>query len=146
MEDTMNNGNLKLVQNIYAAFGRGDMQPLMDALDPNVTWAMIGPEDVPMAGIRHGKAGVMEFFKTLKEVQQLREFAPLKFLAADDTVVVIGHTKWTMNNNGVSGENDWVHVMTFMNGKIISYRGHQDTALLTQAYHAKPALKRAANS
>ena len=97
------------------------------------------------AGIRNGKAGVMEFFKVLHEVQQLKDFTPQKFVATDDTVCVIGHTKWTMNNNGVSGENDWVHVITFKDGKIIKYRGHQDTGLLAEAYHAKPAQKRAAN-
>ena len=143
----MSNDNLKNTQEAYAAFGRGDMQPLMDSLSPDVTWGMVGrPHDVPMAGIRNGKAGVMEFFKVLHEVQQLKDFTPQKFVATDDTVCVIGHTKWTMNNNGVSGENDWVHVITFKDGKIIKYRGHQDTGLLAEAYHAKPALKRAANA
>ena len=146
MEDIMSKTNLELVQDVYAAFGRGDMQALMDALHPDVTWGMIGrPQDVPMAGIRNGKAGVGEFFKILHEVQQLRDFAPQKFVATDDTVCVIGHTKWTMNNNGVAGENDWVHVLTLKDGKIIKYRGHQDTGLLAEAYHAKPATKRAAN-
>jgi uncharacterized protein len=142
----MEKTNLKLVQDAYAAFGRGDMQVLMDMLAPDVSWGMIGdPKEVPMAGIRTGKAGVGEFFRILHEVQQLEKFEPLKFLAADDTVAVIGHTNWTMNRNGVSGENDWVHVYTFKDGKVTQYRGHQDTAKLANAYLAEPAMKRAAN-
>ncbi len=142
----MSNENLKKVQDAYAGFGRGDMQPLMDILSPDVSWGMVGrPHDVPMAGIRQGKAGVNEFFKTLHEVQQLKDFAVQKFVASDDTVCVIGHTKWVMNDSGVAGENDWVHVITFKDDKVITYRGHQDTGLLAEAYHAKPALKRAAN-
>jgi uncharacterized protein len=142
----MEKTNIKRVQDAYAAFGRGDMQTLMDMLHPDVSWGMVGdPKDVPMAGIHAGKSGVGEFFRLLHEVQQLEKFEPLKFLAGDDTVAVIGHTNWTMNRNGVSGDNEWVHVYTFKDGKIIQYRGHQDTAKLAAAYHAEPALKRAAN-
>lgn len=146
-EDEMTNDNLKDTIDCYTAFGRGDMQPLMEKLSPDVTWGMVGrPEDVPMAGIRSGIAGVQEFFKTLKQVQQLKDFAPQRFLAAEDTVFVIGHTKWVMNNNGVTGENDWIHVLTFKDGKVVKYRGYQDTGLLAEAYHAKPATKRAVNA
>ena len=142
----MENTNLTLVQDAYAAFSRGDMQTLMDMLDPDVSWGMVGdPKDVPMAGIRTGKAGVGEFFRILHEVQQLDKFEPQKFLAGGDTVAVIGHTNWTMNRSGVSGDNDWVHVLTLKDGKVTKYRGHQDTAKLAAAYHAEPALKRAAN-
>ena len=138
--------NVKFIQDLYAAFGRGDMQPLMTALDPAVSWSMVGrPQDVPMAGIRTGKAGVENFFKTLREVQQLLEFTAHKFIGSGDTVCVLGHSKWIMNNNGVDGENDWVHVYTLKNGKIISYRGHHDTAHMAEAYHAAPAKMRAAN-
>ena len=134
----MSNDNLKRTQEAYAAFGRGDMQPLMDSLSPDVTWGMIGrPHDVPMAGIRKGKQGALDFFQTLQEVQELKEFAPQKFVGDDDTVVIIGHTKWKMHKSGVEGENDWVHVFTIKDGLVTSFRGHQDTGLLAEAYHGR---------
>lgn len=138
----MTHPNITLVQTIYAAFGRGDVAAVLDALDANVTWGLVGDSaDVPMAGIRQGKAGAAEFFKCLKETQQLTSFAPRVFAAGDDTVFVQGHAAWIMNGSGVTGENDWVHVFTFKGGKVVSYRGFQDTALLSKAYHAAPARK-----
>ena len=143
----MTNTNIKLVQDAYGAFGRGDIPAALEMMTPDVTWGMIGrSKDVPMAGIRDGKAGAAEFFRLLKETQELKSFEPQKFAAADDMVFVAGHTAWTMHRSGVSGENDWVHVFTIRDGKISAFRGHQDTGLLAEAYHAAPAVKRAASN
>ncbi len=137
--------NVKLVQDVYGAFGRGDIQAVLDTLAPDVTWGLVGREqDLPFAGIRQGKAGAAEFFRALKETQQLTSFEPKTFRGADDMVFVQGRAAWIMCRNGVSGENDWLHAFTIRNGKVTAYRGYQDTALLSQAYQAAPAGKRAA--
>lgn len=136
--------NAKLIQDLYAAFGRGDLNAVIDACAPDVTWGTVGrPKDVPFSGIRSGKEGVVEFFKALKQTQELKQFQPQRFLGAEDMVFVLGHTQWTMNNNGISGENDWVHIYTLKDGKIVKFRGHLDTGLLAEAYHAAPAARRA---
>ena len=141
----MSNANIKLVQDVYAAFGRRDIPAVLDALTPDVTWGLVGREkDVPMAGIRNGKAGAGEFFRLLTETQELTAFEPRKFAAADDTVFVAGRAAWIMCKSRVAGENEWVHVFTIRDGKISAFRGHQDTGLLAEAYHALPAAKRAA--
>ena len=142
----MSNANIKLVQDVYAAFGRGDIPAVLGMLAPDVTWGMVGREqDVPMAGIRAGKAGAGEFFRLLKETQQITRFEPQKFSAAEDMVFVSGRAAWIMCRSGESGENEWLHVFTIRDGKVAEYRGYQDTAMLAQAYHAMPAAKRAAN-
>ena len=143
----MSNANIKLVQDVYAAFGRRDIPTVLDALTPDVSWGMIGrAQDVPMAGIRQGKAGAGEFFKLLKETQEITRFEPQKYAATDDMVFCWGHSAWTMRRNGVSGENDWLHVFTIRDGKISVYRAYHDTGMLAEAYHAAPAVKRAANA
>lgn len=142
----MSDANIKLVQDVYAAFGRRDIAAVLDKVTPDVTWGMIGrAKDIPIAGIRQGKAGVGEFFKTLAETQELTGFTPQKLAAADDTVFVLGHATWRMHRSGVRGENTWVHVFTIRDGKVTSFRGHWDTATLAEAYHAAPGMKAAAN-
>lgn len=137
----MTHPNIELVQDIYAAFGRGDIAFILDAVAPDITWGLVGnAEDIPMAGIRSGKAGVTDFFKSLKETQQITAFSPRSFAANDDTVFVLGHAAWIMNSNGTTGENPGVHVFGIKAGKVTSYRGFQDTALLSKAHHA-PARK-----
>lgn len=146
MEDDMSNANIKIVQDCYAAFGRGDVPAILAVLTDDVSFGMVGrPEDVPMAGIHQGKAGAAEFFRCLKETQEITRFSPSDFAANDSNVYVGGSVAWIMNRNGVAGENDWVHVFTFRDGKICAFRGHEDTGLLAAAYHADPEPRRAAS-
>lgn len=139
----MSQANIQLVQSVYAAFGRGDIAAVLDALTTDVSWGMVGREqDVPMAGIRSGKAGAGQFFQLLRETQEITRFEPLKFAATEDMVFCWGRAEWTMCASGVAGANDWLHVMTVRDGKVCEWRGHQDTALLAQAFHATPARQR----
>ena len=57
--------NLDVVQHVYAAFGRGDIEGIIDLMDPQVCWITPGPPDMPSAGTRYGHAAVREFFDTL---------------------------------------------------------------------------------
>jgi ketosteroid isomerase-like protein len=147
MEDDMSEANIRLVKDMYAAFGRGDIPAILDMLTPDVTCGMVGrASDVPMAGIRHGVAGAAEFFRLTHETQDLRTFEPQLFADAGEHVLVKGHSAWTMRSSGVSGENDWVHVFIVRNGKVAAFFGHQDTGLLAEAYHAATAEERAART
>ena len=48
---------LSVVQNVYAAFGRGDIPALLDALAPDVRWEVVGRKgDYPTFGVRHGRS------------------------------------------------------------------------------------------
>lgn len=137
----MSDAKIKMLQDAFAAFGRGDLQPVFDLMTPDVTWGMVGrEEDVPFLGIRSGKDGAGAFFKLLNETTEITVYEPQTFLAADDKVFVWGHVASTMRHNGVPIENDWLHVYTFRDGKICEFRGYSDTALQAAAYNA-PAMK-----
>jgi uncharacterized protein len=144
----MSTANKKFVQDLYAAFMRGDIQAIVDACAPDVTWGIVGREqDLPMLGIRSGKAGVAVFFQTMHDIHDITEFEPKTFVAAEDKVFVWGRYRWIMRANGCPGENEWLHVATIQDGRIASWRGYNDTAYLVAAYRAAPAAaaKKAAN-
>lgn len=141
----MSNANIKLLQDAFDAFKRGDIQAVIDALTEDVTWGLAGrSEDVPFLGIRHGKAGALEFFRVLGEVQTVTAFEPKRYAATEDMVFGWGRTEWTMVGNGVSGDNDWLFTATVRGGKISAFRGYLDTAAMTEAYRA-PTVKKVAN-
>src|SRR5262245_15257280 len=81
------------VQDMYAAFSRGDIDTLIGHVSDNVTWvAVYGTcPRVPMSGERRGKAAVREFFKQVAENVFFSSFEPKDFIATDDTVVTLGH-------------------------------------------------------
>lgn len=134
----MSEQNLQLVQSVYAAFGRGDIPAVIEVMAPNGTIGIVGRrQDAPFLGIFEGKAGGAEFFEQLMEAQEFHSFEPLRYLAAEDKVFVWGRYRWTMRQSGVSKESEWLHEITLRDGKMTAWRGHNDTAMLAEAYHAK---------
>ena len=47
--------NLRTVEAVYAAFGRGDLGALLNTLGEDVVWEHPGPADIPWAGDRRGR-------------------------------------------------------------------------------------------
>lgn len=141
----MSKQNLELVQSVYAAFGCGDVAAVIDVMAPTGTIGIVGRrQDAPFFGIFDGKAGAAEFFKQLTEAQEFHTFEPLRYLAAEDKVFVWGRYRWTMRKSGVSKESEWLHEITLHDGKMTGWRGHNDSAMLAEAYHAAPAVARTA--
>ena len=129
------NPNIDVIQNLYAAFGRGDIDSIVASTTPDVVWGLDGrPQDFPFLGQHKGHAGVQQFFKVLAQVHDITSFTPREFYADGDKVFVIGRYSWTMKPSGRSGESDWLHVWTIHNGKIAAMRSLNDTALLAEAY------------
>jgi ketosteroid isomerase-like protein len=141
----MSEANLKVVQTAYAAFGRGDIPAVIETMSADATIGIVGRrQDAPFLGIFEGKVGAAEFFKQLTEAQEFHTFEPLRFLAAEDKVFIWGRYRWTMRKSGVASESEWLHEITLCDGKMTNWRGHNDTAMLADAYHAASAAKRSA--
>ena len=129
MNDT--NKNIELVQNAYAAFGKGDVPAILAMMTEDVTMGIVGrPEDAPFLGLHSGKMGVGEFFRQLGEAHEIHMFEAKRFVAGEDKVSVWGHYRWTMRASGVSKHSEWLHEATVRGGRIASWLGHNDTAML----------------
>jgi ketosteroid isomerase-like protein len=56
--------NTETVQEIYKAFGRGDVPAILDKLDDHVEWETQVPvPGVPWLQSRRGKENIADFFK-----------------------------------------------------------------------------------
>jgi len=127
--------NISLAQSLYAAFGRGDIATIVNAMSPDVTWVMTGsPKDYPTLGARKGPSAVQEFFRLVAENQDATDFSPKEFYASGDLVFVLGHYAWTIRKTGKSVGTDWVHIFTIKNGKVTAFREFTDTAQFAQAF------------
>ena len=45
------------------------------------------------------------------------------------------------SKSGVSDTTEWLHEITLRDGKMVVWRGHNDTAMLAAAYHATAAQR-----
>ena len=141
----MSKKNIELVQEGYAAFGKGDIPAILAMMTPDVTIGIVGrKEDAPFLGLRQGKDGATDFFKGLHDAHEIHLFEPQRYVATEDLVFVWGHYHWTMRKSGVSKDTEWFHVWTIRDGKCASLHGHNDTAMLASAYYGQPVSKLAA--
>lgn len=126
--------NVRLIQEAYAAFGRGDVQAVLNALTPDIEWTIPGPPQVKICGVRRGQAQVGEFFRDLAEAEDIEQFEPRDFIAGGDKVVAIGHYRSKIRATGATADMDWVHVFTLRNGKVASFREFTDTLAVAEGY------------
>ena len=131
--------NIELVQRAYAAFGRGDIEGVLAMLDDNVEWATPGAPEIPMAGRRHGRGGVREFFSVLSQTIDMEHFEPQKFFADGDEVVVLGTDRFRVKGGAKWLEQSWCHTFTVKNGKVVAFNEIMDTAALAAELKAIPA-------
>jgi ketosteroid isomerase-like protein len=127
--------NTRVVQDAYAAFGRGDVPGILATLDDNVVWKAVhgASKHVPTAGERRGKAAVSEFFAVLAQAFQFDRFEPREFIAQSDRVAVVGsYAARTSTNKRIDSE--WVMLFTVRNGRIAEFQEFTNTAMLNAAF------------
>lgn len=129
--------NTKVVQDAYAAFGRGDVEALLGYFDENIVWKPVTgvAGHVPTAGERRGKASVGEFFKIVSEQVNFLRFEPREFVAQGDKVVAIGHYVAKVPT-GRGFESDFVMVFALRDGKVVQFQEFSDSAAINAAYDA----------
>jgi ketosteroid isomerase-like protein len=128
--------NTKVVQDAYAAFGRGDITTLLGYMTDDIHWQpVIGTgKHVPFAGERKGKAAVAEFFKKVAESEDFQQFEPREFVAQADKVVAIGHYRAVTKTTRKSFESDFVMVFTLREGRVASFQEFTDSAGINAAF------------
>ena len=95
----MSNANVMLIQDLYAAFGRGDIATIIDWATPDVEWEIVGRRTDfrdPWPAQREG--WVAEFFGLLAQHLDFAEFSPKEFFATNNMVFVLGHYAMTVKD------------------------------------------------
>jgi ketosteroid isomerase-like protein len=122
--------NVDVVKHAYAAFARGDVAAVVDAMDPGIEWrqaegnpympsgeAWVGPEAI-----------VNNLFVRLGAEWDAFAVHPNAYHDAGDTVVVEGRYSGTYKDTGKSMDTQVCHVWRLRNGKIIRFQQYVDTA------------------
>jgi uncharacterized protein len=131
----MSNANVKFVESLYAAFKKGDIATIVGAFAPDATWEVTGRrEDYPTLGIRKGRSGGEEFFRTVAETQEVLDFSPREFYPAGDKVFVLGHYAWRIRKTGRKVETNFIHIFTVKDGKVMNFLEFTDTAKFAEAF------------
>lgn len=131
--------NLETVQDIYKAFGQGDIPRILSYLAPTVEWEYgVNSTDVPWLQPRRGAADVGKFFEALGAAD-FHRFVVKHVLGSGDLVVGLVDVEATVKATGRKFvEDDEVHLWYFDPlGKVVRFRHRVDTHQHQLAY--KPA-------
>ena len=118
--------NLEVVQGAYEAFGRGDIEAVVTALDPQIEWIEGDVEGLPYAGTHHGvEAVVNNVFAQLPTTYDNFALAPQEWVDGGETIVMIGEL--TSEKDGREATQRVAQVWTLRDGRAVRFESFQDT-------------------
>ena len=126
--------NKEIVQQMYVDFGQANIQGILDAISDDIIWDTPGPELIPWAGIRNGKAGAMDFFNQVGATTTYEKFEPQAFIEEGDKVIALGVAHFTTTTTGKKGVSPWIMAWTFKNGKAVHVKNHWDTYAIAETF------------
>ena len=131
--------NIALIQKLYAAFGRGDFQTILDNVTPDVTWTLDGPAIIPFAGRRIGPQQVSGFFDALATTQTNQTLTIDDYIAQGDKVATVGRYSAVVTATGKKVDGAIAHIFTVRDGRISAFLDFGDTAQMADAYMSAKA-------
>lgn len=123
------------IQRLYEAFGRGHVDGVVAELADSVDWAAeAASSSVPWYGNYRGKDEVPRFFKEIGANVEVTEFSLLSFASNDTDVIVALHWAYTVNATGKRASMHMQHWFRFADGKIVFFRGSEDSEQSAAAF------------
>ncbi|MHA6645178.1 nuclear transport factor 2 family protein [Mesorhizobium sp. A623] len=123
--------NVQTVKAFFAAIGRGDRDALLSLVAEDIEWIIPG-KDWPLAGTRHGHAGLTDLLETAStSIETSTE--PREFIAQGDRVFVVGFARGRIKATNKTFEDDWIFAITVRHGKLTNIREYVDTQALARA-------------
>jgi ketosteroid isomerase-like protein len=122
----MSRRNVAAANRLYESRNRGDVDAVLAECDPEVEWhphlATVSRQPI------RGHQGVREYLLSLQEDWESFRHEPKQFFDAGDKVVVFLHTYARGRASGVDVDVAVAHVLTFKQGKCVSFVSYHDRA------------------
>jgi ketosteroid isomerase-like protein len=121
------------VQELYAAFGRGDLPAILSKLADDVVWEYEAPAVIKLSGIRHGVTETRGFFEAIVAENIDPKLTITEYVESGDTVMTIGRYSATAEPSGRKFDTPIAHYWKFRDGKVIRYVGFANTGAVAEA-------------
>jgi ketosteroid isomerase-like protein len=130
------NSNIQLIQDIHAAFGRGDVPYILERVAEDVDWRHSRSPEIPYGGAYRGRDGVVSFFTRLGQAVEVTAFASKRFAAEGDEVFVVGDWAGKARATGQAFDGDWMMRFAVRGGRVAAFQAYEDTAALLPAFRS----------
>lgn len=125
-------GNVAIMKGAYEAFGRGDIEAVLAAFDPQIEWreAESNPYQLDGSPWTGGAAVTENLFIKLASEWDGFTVSPVAFHDAGDVVVVEARYTGTYKATGKAINAQVCHVWKLRDGKVTNFQQYVDTAQL----------------
>ena len=126
--------NLATTQQLYSSFAKRDIGAILSLLSPDIVWGEPQNPFNPAGGTRRGHSGFLEWVNIGQKAEEILILEPRKFLLDADSVAVVGYTKIRAKPTNKIYETDFVHVLSFKDGKVVKFQEFFDTYIAGEAF------------
>jgi len=123
----------KLVESLVAAFNRGDIASILARFADDCRLRETRAQELPYAGDFSGRAGAGKFFDAMLAALEPNRLEIDLWVCEGENVVAMGSWGGKGRNTGKSFESHLALYFRIRDGKIIEFRGHDDTAVTAAA-------------
>ena len=127
--------NVRLLKNLYEAFGRGDIPTVLGTMSPDIRWYQAeGNPYMPSGEAFVGPDAVLnKLFMKLGAEWDGFTVHPKSFHGAGDSVIVEARYSGTYKATGKSIDAQVCHVWDVKDGKVTRFQQYVDTAKIQDA-------------
>lgn len=111
-----------IVERMFAAFGRGDIDALLETVHPESSWTYIGANPRTTKAEFSGHDAVRKFFEGVLKRLDMSAFNMDEFIVEGDTVVIFGSETGTVRASGEHFHNEWSQKYVVRDGLIVEMR------------------------
>ena len=109
---------------------------MLGLLDPDVSWELIGPSEIPYFGAYRGVEGVRRFLALLDEHCQVEQFEIESLISTERGALAEGSERGRFAGRTKDYEMRWCHVLEISDGRIVRFVDHLDTAPMLAAWRS----------
>lgn len=124
--------NVSVIQQMYAAFGSGDLKAILSHVADDAEWTNYGPPTIPYAGAWKGQ--IPRFFEAIAGTTLGARVIAEDYIASGDRVVATGRFTATVKSTGAQIDTPVAHVFTLRAGKVTRWIGYSDSARVAEAH------------
>jgi uncharacterized protein len=107
------------VRRMFAAFGAGDLDALIETVHPESRWTYYGVNPRLSQATFSGRAEVRRFFERILERLEMTAFNTDEFIVQGDTVVIFGSESGTVRATGQAFRNEWAQKYVVRENQIV---------------------------
>jgi ketosteroid isomerase-like protein len=108
------------VQRMFAAFGAGDLDVLLETVHPDSRWTYFGANPRLTRAEFVGRAEVRKFFEGILKRLEITAFNTEEFIVQGDTVVIFGNESGKVRATGQPFRHEWSQKYVVRDNQITS--------------------------